>query len=48
MWTNTGTLRYKAPEMFGGCYNEAVDVWALGIITYQLISNEIPFDSCYQ
>lgn len=34
MWTNTGTLYYKAPEMFSGSYREGVDVWAAGILLY--------------
>ena len=34
MWTNTGTLHYKAPEMFKGQYNELVDMWAVGVMCY--------------
>ena len=35
LFTDTGTLYYKAPEMFTGhSYNESVDMWALGIIAY--------------
>ena len=39
-----------APEMLknkeGGrkCeYNEKVDIWALGVVTYRLVSKELPF-----
>jgi serine/threonine protein kinase len=34
MWTSTGTLHYKAPEMFKGSYNESIDMWAVGIIAF--------------
>lgn len=43
MWTNTGTLHYKAPEMFNGSYNQLIDVWAVGVIAYQLTYNKMPF-----
>ncbi len=34
MWTVTGSLFYKAPEMFTGSYDNKVDVWAVGIVVY--------------
>jgi calcium-dependent protein kinase len=35
MLTNTGTIYYKAPEIFeGGGYDESVDMWAVGVIIY--------------
>lgn len=35
MYTPTGTLIYKAPEMFyGEGYDEGVDMWALGVVMY--------------
>lgn len=46
MWTVTGTIQYKAPEMFQGKeYDELVDSWAVGIITYQLIYGKLPFEA---
>lgn len=46
MWSATGTLHYKAPEMLeGGEYDEKVDMWALGIIAYQLYYGKHPFDA---
>jgi calcium-dependent protein kinase len=46
MLTPTGTLTYKAPEMFyGGGYDEKVDLWALGVILYELVTGKNPFYS---
>ena len=40
-----GTPLYMAPELIKHQkYNEKVDVWSLGIITYQLLSGKTPFD----
>jgi len=47
MWTITGTLYYRAPEMFAGGYREGVDVWAAGILLYKLVSGKTPFESEY-
>ena len=43
MWTTTGTLFYKAPEMFLGSYTNKVDVWAVGIVGYELLHGHTPF-----
>ena len=48
MYTNTGTIYYKAPEMFEkGSYTEKVDCWAAGITLYEMITGETPFESEY-
>ena len=49
MLTITGTLYYRAPEMFlGGGYDEKVDLWASGVTLYQLLSHgRTPFQSDY-
>lgn len=40
-----GTPLYMAPELVKHQkYTEKVDVWALGIITYQLLSGKTPYD----
>ena len=42
--TITGTLHYRAPEMFLGCgYDESVDLWAVGITIYKLVTGHTPF-----
>ena len=39
-----GTAGYLAPELRQGKeYSESVDVWALGVITYVLLSGHLPF-----
>ena len=43
MWTITGTLFYRAPEVFSGGYQEGVDIWALGVMLYKLVSGHTPF-----
>ncbi len=45
MWSNTGTLHYKAPEMFKGQYDELVDIWALGITLFQMVFGRLPYNS---
>lgn len=49
MLTNTGTLYYKAPEMFGyGFYSQLVDIWAVGVICYEMITGDFPFKNLYE
>ncbi len=48
---NFGDLHYEmvgtpytvAPEIINGEYDEKVDIWAMGVITYLLLSGETPF-----
>lgn len=48
MITNTGTCEYKAPEIYaGGNYTESVDLWATGVLMYELIEKRLPFDREY-
>lgn len=43
--TNTiaGTVQYMAPEAFDGFRTELTDLWAAGVIFYQLVSGKLPF-----
>jgi serine/threonine protein kinase len=36
-------LHYKAPEVFKGKYDARVDIWAVGIMFYQMYTGEHPF-----
>ena len=43
--TSIGTVSYMAPEIFRGrAYNNTVDIYALGLVLYQLLNNgRLPF-----
>ena len=45
MLTGIGTISYMAPEIFAGrSYNNTVDIYALGLVLYQLLNNcRMPF-----
>lgn len=48
MLTITGTLYYRAPQMFsGGGYNEKVDIWAAGVTIFKMVTGKTPFQSEY-
>ena len=45
MATNCGSPEYQAPEMLQRKhYTNAVDLWAIGVITFILLSGRMPFD----
>jgi len=45
MTRGAGTNHWMAPEVFlGSCYDEKVDVYSFGMICYEFICREIPFD----
>lgn len=51
MFTNTGTLQFKAPEMISEKtvqYNQTVDMWGAGVTLYQMLSSTLPFYSSYE
>ena len=48
MWDQLGTPSYMAPELWGSEeaeYDSSVDMWALGVVTYMLLSGKRPFHS---
>jgi WD40 repeat protein len=40
----SGTLAYMAPETFDGKRNERADIWAVGVIFYQMLTGRLPYD----
>jgi calcium-dependent protein kinase len=42
--TTCGTAYYMAPEVIEGGYTEACDLWAIGVITFMLLTGRPPFD----
>ena len=45
--SNRGTLSFQAPEIFsGGSYaGPPLDVWALGVILYAMLTGRLPFEA---
>ncbi|HEY7331061.1 MAG TPA: serine/threonine-protein kinase [Gemmataceae bacterium] len=41
---SVGTVYYMAPEVSRGRYGKEVDQYALGVILYQMLTGELPFD----
>ncbi|GMI31634.1 hypothetical protein TrCOL_g1871 [Triparma columacea] len=41
-----GTPYTVAPEVILGSYNSSCDIWAVGVITYLLLSGDTPFGGC--
>ena len=41
----TGTFEYVSPEQFGGqAADQRADIWALGILLYEMVTARLPFD----
>ncbi len=41
---SVGTVHYMAPEVAHGRYGKTVDVYALGVMLWEMITGEVPFD----
>ncbi|MFO0889195.1 MAG: serine/threonine-protein kinase [Isosphaeraceae bacterium] len=39
-----GTCHYMAPEIGSGKYNKPIDVYAMGVILYEMITGRVPFE----
>ncbi len=41
---SVGTVHYMAPEISTGNYNKQVDIYAAGIILYEMLTGRVPFE----
>jgi hypothetical protein len=39
-----GTCHYMAPEIGSGKYHKPIDIYAIGVILYEMLSGRVPFD----
>jgi hypothetical protein len=41
---SVGTVHYMAPEISTGNYNKQIDTYAAGVILYEMLTGQVPFD----
>ena len=39
-----GTCHYMAPEISTGKYNKPIDIYAIGVILFEMLNGQVPFD----
>ena len=39
-----GTVHYMAPEISTGNYNKQIDIYACGVMLYEMLTGKVPFD----
>lgn len=39
-----GTVHYMAPEIGNGDYGKGIDIYALGVLLYEMLTGNVPFD----
>lgn len=44
MTKDVGTVHYMAPEISTGNYNRQIDIYAAGILLYEMLTGHVPFD----
>ncbi len=40
---SVGTVHYMAPEIGSGSYTKAIDIYAMGVILYEMLTGKLPF-----
>lgn len=41
---SVGTVHYMAPEISTGNYNKQIDIYAAGVILYEMLTGQVPFE----
>src|SRR2546423_9424106 len=44
MTKEVGTVHYMAPEISTGNYNRQIDIYAAGVMLYEMLTGHVPFE----